>query len=469
MCTSIRRRSVRGRARSRRRSVRRGSVNRAPSSPFHFDAGQVVGDRHDGAFGRDRSSARECGRGTAAPRAARDRYVAPRSEIERDCSRGMWAETLQLDRVGVFDDFFELGGSSLQATMLVNRLQKALGRSFESIIVFDAPTVAWSRRALRASKPARHRAGCARRSALVPASGEGRLSSAQQRLWFLDQFNPGSTVYNERRAIRLRGSLRRRRARGCARRPRRATRVLAHDVSERSRTCRSSGSSLADAARFRSKDLTSLSATERKCARPLRLVADRGCPAVRPRRTGPLFRAGLVRLAADDHVLWLVFHHIVADGCVGRASSCGRSSALYRAAPGVRAQRRSRRCDIQYLEFAVLAARTAGERAAGGAAGVLAGDDSPTRPSWSSQPITPGRRSSRYRGSSVPVVDSRRARARGSVGVGQTPAGDAVHDAAWRHSRFCSRGTADRTTSSSASRSRTGSEPEVEGLDRASS
>ena len=68
-------------------------------------------------------------------------YVAPRTGIEETLA-DVWAETLGLDRVGVLDDFFELGGSSLQATVLVNRLQKVLDRSFESIVVFDAPTVA---------------------------------------------------------------------------------------------------------------------------------------------------------------------------------------------------------------------------------------------------------------------------------------------------------------------------------------
>ena len=68
-------------------------------------------------------------------------FVAPGTPLE-EALADHWREVLRLDRVGVDDDFFELGGSSIQAALLVNRLQDALGRPISTIALFEAPTVA---------------------------------------------------------------------------------------------------------------------------------------------------------------------------------------------------------------------------------------------------------------------------------------------------------------------------------------
>jgi amino acid adenylation domain-containing protein len=75
-------------------------------------------------------------------RPATDRpYVAPRTPLEEFLA-GLWREVLHLDRVGTFDHFFELGGSSIQGAMLINRLQQKLGEQVYVIALFDSPTVA---------------------------------------------------------------------------------------------------------------------------------------------------------------------------------------------------------------------------------------------------------------------------------------------------------------------------------------
>ena len=140
---------------------------------------------------------------------------------------------------------------------------------------------------------------------------EGPLSPAQQRLWFLDQFNSGSVVYNEGRAVRLTGvldhlALEKAFAALIARHECLRTTFPVFDGRAVQRvepprpfllplvelgTC-SETSQLDEASRRVGQEL----------ARPFDLTA------------GPCFRAGLFRLAERDHVLWLVFHHIVADG-----------------------------------------------------------------------------------------------------------------------------------------------------------
>ena len=53
----------------------------------------------------------------------RSQYIAPRTDLERTLA-GIWAEALQVDKVGVQDSFFELGGHSLLATAIRTRIRK---------------------------------------------------------------------------------------------------------------------------------------------------------------------------------------------------------------------------------------------------------------------------------------------------------------------------------------------------------
>jgi len=79
------------------------------------------------------------GRGHATINAAD--YVAPRTETERLLA-DTWAEVLGLDRCGVFDNFFDLGGHSLMATQLISRLAPRFGVEIPLGELFDRPTIA---------------------------------------------------------------------------------------------------------------------------------------------------------------------------------------------------------------------------------------------------------------------------------------------------------------------------------------
>jgi acyl carrier protein len=80
--------------------------------------------------------------GRAAPEAVpEERHGAPRNEAERTVAE-VWREAFGLDRVGVEDDFFELGGDSLLATRIVSRLRDRLAVELTPVHLFEAPTVA---------------------------------------------------------------------------------------------------------------------------------------------------------------------------------------------------------------------------------------------------------------------------------------------------------------------------------------
>ncbi|WP_131813325.1 condensation domain-containing protein, partial [Mycobacterium marseillense] len=113
----------------------------------------------------------------------------------------IYADVLGLDRVGVDDSFFDLGGDSLLATRLVAAINTSLDADLSVPALFEARTVA--QLALRVS------AGAGRLEPLVAVQRPAAvpLSSAQQRLWFIDQLQGPSPIYNIPAALQLSGRL----------------------------------------------------------------------------------------------------------------------------------------------------------------------------------------------------------------------------------------------------------------------
>lgn len=72
---------------------------------------------------------------------ARPEHVAPQTEVEQFIAE-VWAEVLGRDRIGVHDDFFELGGQSVQVTKAINKIQLLTGLELELRAFFETPTIA---------------------------------------------------------------------------------------------------------------------------------------------------------------------------------------------------------------------------------------------------------------------------------------------------------------------------------------
>ncbi|MCP4658067.1 MAG: amino acid adenylation domain-containing protein, partial [bacterium] len=226
-------------------------------------------------------------------------YVAPRNPAE-EVLAGIWSEVLGVERVGVHDDFFALGGHSLLATRVVSRVSRIFGRTLPVASLFDAPELA--------AFAARVAAADEGLPPLVPGDDRSVTSFAQERLWFLDQLDPGSATYNMPTAVRLRGAL------DPALLERGLNVIVARHEVLRTRFAEVDGRPrpVAGAVELRLPlvDLSGLATpapeTERLTASAARQVF---CLS-----EGPLLAARLLRLGPDEHVFLLTLHHVVADG-----------------------------------------------------------------------------------------------------------------------------------------------------------
>ncbi|MEH2435910.1 MAG: amino acid adenylation domain-containing protein [Nostoc sp.] len=132
-------------------------------------------------------------------------FVAPRSPIEEILTQ-IWTQALKVDQVGIYDNFFELGGHSLLATQLVSRIRNIFKVELSLREFFARTTVA--ELALSIEQLQQQDLELVSPPILARAeNAELLLSYAQQRLWFLDQFEPNSAIYNIPMALRLVGTL----------------------------------------------------------------------------------------------------------------------------------------------------------------------------------------------------------------------------------------------------------------------
>ena len=128
-------------------------------------------------------------------------YRAPTSAAE-EILAGIYAQVLGLERVGVDESFFDLGGDSLSAMRLVAAVNATDLRTDVSVrAVFEAPTVAQLVRRIGGDEGRLAPLVAVERPAVVP------LSFAQSRLWFIDQLQGPSAMYNMATALRLSGEV----------------------------------------------------------------------------------------------------------------------------------------------------------------------------------------------------------------------------------------------------------------------
>jgi amino acid adenylation domain-containing protein len=236
-------------------------------------------------------------------------YVRPRTPVE-EVLAGIWCEVMGLERVGIYENFFELGGHSLLATQVASRVRDAFNIELPLKAVFELQTIAELSQNVDAAANVEHDASLSQiqrapRDQVLP------LSFAQQRLWFLDQLNPDSAAYNIPAVVRLTGVLN--------------VEALEHTLSEIIRRHESLRTTFqvvdgqpvqvineAGIVRFSVIDVSALDELARE-AESERLI-HRHTKQQFDLSQETMLRPGLLRLAADEHILMMTMHHIVSDG-----------------------------------------------------------------------------------------------------------------------------------------------------------
>src|SRR5215470_13409805 len=232
-------------------------------------------------------------------------YIAPRNSVEKKIA-AIWGEVLHREDISAEADFFASGGHSLLAAQVISRLRLTFDVEIPVRAIFESPRLDVLASRIQSARPGLEIPPIRRVSRQVPLPP----SFAQQRLWFLDQLDPNSPVYNIAYTLKITGPINAD-----------AIESSLNVVATRHESLRTSFASdggqpvqiIHDTVRvpFRNVDLSSLDASVRE-AEARRLIAEDANRAI-DLTQAPLLRAMLLRLSEDEHYLLINIHHIVSD------------------------------------------------------------------------------------------------------------------------------------------------------------
>ncbi|WP_156660811.1 non-ribosomal peptide synthetase, partial [Mycobacterium sp. 852002-10029_SCH5224772] len=241
-------------------------------------------------------------RALPAPEYSAAGYRSPTTPTE-EILAGIYAHVLGVERVGVDDSFFDLGGDSISAMRVIAAINSAMDAGVPVRVIFEAPTIAQLAPRIGEDTGRLEPLVAGARPAVVP------LSFAQSRLWFLDQLQGPSPVYNMAAALRMRGRLDAE-ALGAA-----LADVVARHESLRTVFAAPQGTPQQVVLPAERADFSWRTVDARRwSAGRLREAIDIAAAETFDLATQIPLRASLFRVAEDEHVLVAVVHHIAADG-----------------------------------------------------------------------------------------------------------------------------------------------------------
>ncbi|UUH72303.1 plipastatin non-ribosomal peptide synthetase PpsC [Bacillus subtilis] len=225
-------------------------------------------------------------------------YTAPRNVTEMKLSQ-LWEDVLKNGPVGIHDNFFDRGGHSLKATALVSRIAKEFDVQVPLKDVFAHPTVEGLAAVIREGTDSPY-------EAIKPAEKQETypVSSAQKRIYVLQQLEDGGTGYNMPAVLELEGKL------NLERMDRAFKELIKRHESLRTAFEQDAGGDpvqrIHDEVPFTLQPTALGERTEQEAAAAFIKPFDLS--------QAPLFRAQIVKVSDERHLLLVDMHHIISDG-----------------------------------------------------------------------------------------------------------------------------------------------------------
>lgn len=232
-------------------------------------------------------------------------YQAARNELEQKLTE-IWQRVLEVENIGIHDNFFELGGHSLKAMQIVNQIHKTLNMQISFKEFFDYQTIASLGEYLKNSEGMEYE-----QIEKLPKQDYYELSYAQQRLWIINQKEPGNTAYNMAGHMQFKESM-----------DLQAVKKTLGQLIERHEGLRTSFKHIEgkpvqvieEIVDFEVplRDISSMEEADKQ--RKLKEIYTAVSEYVFDLKKAPLLTAELVRLRDNEYELILCMHHIISDG-----------------------------------------------------------------------------------------------------------------------------------------------------------
>lgn len=226
------------------------------------------------------------------------KFEEPQTPLEQKLAI-IWADVLNLKKIGINNFFYELGGHSLSVTKVLSRIYKDLGIEITLKEIFDNPTIKKLANLLSTKKVTAFK-----RIEKVPQQEYYDLSHAQKGIWFLDQQEERLLAYNINSTFTLYGKL------NVA-----AFKKAVHELVVRHESLRTTFSLTGNGPMQKIHEEIDIPFVYRDVLTlPLDEYIETECNHYFNLEEGPLLRLVLTRVAEDEHMLLFGIHHIIADG-----------------------------------------------------------------------------------------------------------------------------------------------------------
>ncbi|MCY9369690.1 lichenysin non-ribosomal peptide synthetase LicA [Bacillus haynesii] len=229
--------------------------------------------------------------------AAQKEYTAPRSRTEAQLA-DLWQEVLNVPKIGVHDNFFELGGHSLIGMTLIARIQQEMNVDLQLKDLFQVPTIeSLAQAAAKAEKKSAVYIEAAPDQETYP------VSSAQKRLYVLQQIEGAEKSYNMPAVLQLEGKLDLKRLKSAAQ-----MLIKRHEAFRTTFEIRD-GEPVQRIWEAAELTIDVIDADEQEAEKLIKEF-------IRPfdLTKAPLFRMSIIRVTEEEHLLLVDMHHIISDG-----------------------------------------------------------------------------------------------------------------------------------------------------------